>query len=161
MKRGYVGEDIPAFPIPSNTITERLSVNRPDEVIVPTETVMTAAAVAAASTAPAVTSHVTTSAAAAATTAVTHEVNQHSRALPTPTVSIPHVPVKVDSISVPDNVSTVAVTGDDTPDSPSGPLTFQGYAQKRSGNAMVGLQARFFVCSEDGVIYYYVSVSSF
>lgn len=40
-------------------------------------------------------------------------------------------------------------------DGASLPLTFSGYAEKKSGTMFVGLQLRYFVLGEDGIIHYY------
>lgn len=183
MKRGYVGNDIPHMKIPE-PVTERLVTERSEEelaMLMTKENVAAAAAVessemdsANSSTAAhnptldavvaAEQTNLTRSASslnsqvlqAAVSDAEARSVTRTAPVVTTNTHSTMISPISSPAAQ-PQKTTSVCSSGGST--DKRAPLTFSGYALKKSGSSFVGLQTRFFHLSEHGVISYYQTVS--
>lgn len=180
MKRGYVGEDIPKLKNPPSGVKERLITAQPEdgEAVIPVITASTVAAASEAASAEiakeeknSVTRTASSlSAVVTGESRTTAELNSNALTAAVEAAAsgeVPHVTTN-NSTPVRSTLPTPGVTPKDKEDSasvavnvsgpstaPKPPMTFSGYALKKSGSKFVGLQTRFFVLSEHGIISYY------
>lgn len=185
MKRGYVGDDIPTMKIPDASIKERLITERPEEeravAAMTEENVHVASAAAEKSELDSPATGKTLTHAGTLNSVVEAEKSSLTRNASSLNSHVLQAAVSDATarqeglVAAPAPARPAPAPGNSSPSKPAdamsdvgtvgtkkgvekAPLTFSGYALKKSGSSFVGLQTRFFHLSEHGVVSYYQTV---